>query len=155
MGRLPEGKSPQIQYLRPHHRSMARTMATSGLTPMQLATAFGFSPGQITRIINSPLFMAELARIEGAVEVKAVDVSMELKMLQPRAMEIVAEDMFAPGTDRKLRNQTAFEVLDRTGFGKKQEPQRHLHLHAHQEADVREMPKEDLYREVLDLAAEE
>lgn len=156
MGVIPQGKSPKIQYLRPHHRSMARMMVQQGLTPTQLATAFGFSPAQISIITNSPLFQVELRRLEDMADLGMVDVGAELKALQPRALEVLSEDLHKPGIDPKIRNNTALEILDRTGFGKKDGVQRHLHLHGHlHKQEVEKMDKKELYNEVLDLVGDD
>lgn len=156
MGAIPQGKCPTIKYLRPHHRSMARLFVQQGLTPTQLGAAFGFSPSQISIITNSPLFQVEVARLESMSDLGMLDIGMELKSLQPRALEVLAEDLHRPGVDAKLRNNTALEILDRTGYGKKEDVQRHLHLHGHlHKQEVAEMDKKELYNEVLDLVGEE
>lgn len=152
MGRFAEGKTPTIGQLRPHHRSMCRAMVFGNLKPGQLAVVYGMTPGQITRVVNSPLFQAEVSRLESLTETEMLDVSVELQLRQPAAIETIDEVLYNKSVDLKLRKDTAFEVLDRTGFGKKSEPQRHEHLHLH--AEVSKMETEDLAKEALDLLEE-
>ena len=129
-------------------------MVSEGLRPKDISKRFGLSPSQVSIIINSPLFQAELARLEGEAEIQAVDVAKELRMLQPRALEILAEDLYNPNGDRKHKSHMALEVLDRTGYGKTTAPQehRHLHLHAHQE--VEKMDTREIYKEVIEMVEE-
>jgi len=73
-------------------------------------------PSSITRIINSPLFKAELARLEDRLEDATMDtVKAELESLRPRAVEIVAEELFNEAPSKR-RTKTAFDLLDRTDF---------------------------------------
>ena len=145
----------KINYLHPHHRSMARAMVQGGLRNKDLCAMYGFTPGQISAIINSPLFKVEMARMEALAEDTTVSVTRELKALQPRSMEVIAEDLHSE--DRKLRSNTAFEVLDRTGHTKTAEPVKHehQHLHAHAHKDLKSMDKRELYEEVMELIDEE
>ena len=113
MGRTPSDDRPDtIESLRPHHRAMARSL-TAGNTPMDIATRYGFSPAHITKIINSPLFKAEQVRIENLTEKALVD--SELLALQPRAVEIISEELFMNMPSNR-RTDTAFKLLDRTGY---------------------------------------
>jgi len=155
MGVIPEGKTPTIGYLWPHHRSMARALVAGGLTPGQLAEAYGFSPAQITKIIHSPLFEAEVARLEAEACSVAIDVRRELEALQPLAMEVLSDNLTRRDTDPKLRTNTALEILDRTGFGKKEAPQIQKHLHIHARMEASKASQSELYNDVLNLIEEE
>ena len=156
MGLVPEGKSPQIQYVRPHHRAMARAMAC-GARPVELCQMFGYSAGQISRIINSPLFQAEVGRMEAQAEHEAVGVNRDLQEVAKEAVVFLSAEMERDGdalSERQHKRQVAFGVLDRAGYAKRETPQLHLHKHEH-EHSAREMDTEDLYREVIDLAEDE
>ena len=74
---------------------MARSLVYGGLRNKDLCVMYGFTPGQISAILNSPLFKAEVARIEACAEETAVSVSRDLKLMQPRATEVIAEDLFS------------------------------------------------------------
>ena len=156
MGRHERGLSQHITQLRPWHRNMARQVV-AGARPGELAEMYGYTPAMITRIINSPLFKAEVARMEQRNEDIAVDVNADLKNMAPRAAEVLdlelGDDDVAKLSlqERHLRVKTAFGVLDRAGYGRKDQP---VHLHKHEHLHVKEMSDEELYRDVIDMATE-
>ena len=150
MGQLATGLSPPIKQLRPWHRSMARHVAL-GQRPSDLCRHYDYTPGQISRIIQSPLFVAEVERLQSGMEEETCDVRKELQSMLPRSLEVIEEGLFS--TDSKRKDLAAFEILDRTGFGKHQAVQKHLHLHAHKE--VKELPDDELEAAVLSLLDEE
>jgi hypothetical protein len=118
---------------------------------------YGYTPSQITRIINSPLLQAEMNRMEGQADHAAANINQDLMAVAERAVEFLSAEMDrdAEGLqERSHKRQVAFGVLDRAGFAKKEAPQLHLHRHEH-EHQAREMDTEDLYREVIDLAEDE
>lgn len=157
MGRLPVGKTGEkhaIGYLWPHHRSMARDFV-AGYTPTEVAERFGFTKAQITRIQQSPLFVAEMARLEAQAEHVSVDVHNDIREMAARAVEILDENLHREDVKRGLKTKTAFDVLDRAGYGKKDDPQKHVHLHAHAVKKIAEMDKDELYEEIIDLVEEE
>jgi hypothetical protein len=146
--------TPTIQQLWPHHRSMAR-LFLEGFQPGEVAAITGFTPGQITRILHSPLFEAELARLESQAEIETVNIGSELKRMASRAIEVLDENLQAGNISRDLKTKTAFDVLDRSGHIKKIDPQRHLHLHAHAHKKVQEMEQVELYDAVEDMLNED
>lgn len=154
MGAHSKNLTPTISQLWPHHRSMAR-MFLEGMQPGEVALATGFSAGQVTRILHSPLFEAELARLECQAEQETVTVAGELKRMAGRAVEILDENLQAENISRELKTKSAFDVLDRSGHSKRIDPQRHLHLHAHAHKKVREMEQVELYETVEDLLNED
>lgn len=113
MGQLASAdREDKLQCLRPHHRAMARAMA-SGATCTDLAKRFGVSPAWVSQIVNSALFQAELSRLESSIEDAVVE--SELRQLQPRAVEVIAEELFTDVPSAR-RTKTAFDLLDRTGY---------------------------------------
>ena len=126
MGNHSNNLTPTISQLWPHHRSMAR-MFVEGMQPGEVAVATGFTPGQITRILRSPLFEAELARLECQAEGESMSVVAELKKMAGRAIEVLDENLQAANISRELKTKTAFDILDRSGHTKRVDPQRHLH----------------------------
>ncbi len=156
MGRIPEADrkavtTPTLAHLWPHHRSMARAMVAAGLTPSQLAIAYGFTAAQISRIINSPMFQVELRRLEGLADETAIDVKADIKRMCVRALETIDEDLNKVGVDARLRQKAAFNVLDRGGYGKQDRPiQVGGDLNV-TKVDIREMSDKDLKDEVIDL----
>lgn len=146
--------TPTIKSLWPHHRSMARAMVAAGLTPTQLAEAYGFTPGQITRIINSPVFRVELARLEGEADEVATDVRKDLKLLAERAVEVLDDQLNKQGVDVKVQQQAAFGVLDRSGYGKN-EGFKGVKKISITQVNVGDMSDKELRDDVLDLVEDE
>ncbi len=124
MGRHQELKSPDaFTQIRPHHRSLARAHV-SGMAPTQLALAFGFTESHISRILKTPLFMAEIARLERNADENACDMREDLKVMRARSLEVLDEDLHIDPTElqaRAIRNKTAQDMLDRTGIRKGQD----------------------------------
>lgn len=165
MGRIPEGDeeeggyaSPSITHIWPHHRKMAR-MVTAGMQPSELAAVSGFSLGQISRILGSPLFQTEVARLESAADDIAVDIHLDLQKLSSAAIENLDEDIHMDITtpeERKIRQTASFDVLNRAGYAKKERPTfGALHLHKHDEVHIAKMSDKELLDDVMDLVAEE
>ncbi len=130
-------------------------MFLEGMQPGEVALVTGFSPGQITRILHSPLFEAELARLESQAEIEVVTVGNDLKRMANRALEVLDENLHSHDISRELKTKTAFDVLDRSGNSKKLDPQRHLHAHAHVHKKVGEMEHVELYEAVEDMLNED
>ena len=130
-------------------------MFVEGMKPGEVAQATGFTDGQVTRILHSPLFEAELARLESQAELETVTVTGELKRMASRAIEVLDENLQAENVSRELKTKTAFDVLDRSGHSKRIDPQRHLHLHAHAHKKVGEMEQVELYEAVEDMLQED
>lgn len=147
----PEG----LKALKPHHEHMARLVAC-GATNEDLQRTTGLSSVQITRIISSPLFQALLRRLTGQIEETAVyNVRQELEGMANRAVEIISEDLEREATshaERVQRTKVAFEVLDRTGYVKKEQPALSLHLHKHQGVDPSQLSTDQLLQDVLEIS---
>jgi hypothetical protein len=143
--------SARLAQVRPWHRAMAR-MVAAGARPGEIAESFGYSPCQISIIIGSPLFQAEVSRLESQADAEAISVRQDLQIMSTRAIEVLDEALETPvkdWQDRAKRIDAAFGVLDRAGYGKKEQPQEHKHLHLH--AEVKQMSDEELLKDVLDL----
>ena len=155
MGRIPqlEPRKINIHYLHPRHRSMARSLVGGGLSPTELALIYNLSRPQVSVIINSPLFKAEVMRMEALAEHNVVDARQELEMLKGRSIEVLADDLHS--TDRKLRHTSAIDVLDRTGHPKGAPVQKHQHLHGHLHQEVKSMDQRELYETVMNLVEED
>lgn len=148
----------RLKQLKGHHRSMARDFVAGGLRNNELATMYDMTPSQISIIVNSPLFVAEVARLECEVEDDAINIREEIRVLAPRARRIIMREMkdnpdnFA---ERKHQTNVAFEVLDRAGGGLRPVPEGGgIHLHKHEEIHIHEMSDEKLRDDVLSLTEE-
>ena len=165
MGRVQEGRSPgDLQDLREHHLSMARSFVCGGLTPRQLARAFHFTDGQISRIIQTPIFKAECKRLREKMEADAIDFGKRLRGMVPRALEVLEDDLNAevegsPAT-RALRQKAGFAVLNRTGFHEKTEEVGRPQGDTYNIVQINQMSDDELREkvmspEVLDIGMED
>lgn len=109
---LPSPSLPAVKKLHPHHRAICRALA-SGLRPSEVAVRFGISSSWLSQLLRTPLVQAEIERLELQAEDKLIDA--ELRSLQPRAMEVIAEELYSQ-VPTKTRVDTAFKLLDRTGY---------------------------------------
>lgn len=156
MGHLPEGKSPQIQHLWPHHRSMVRA-AFEGARPGELAEAYGMTEGQISRIMGSPLFQAELGRLEAEAEIALTGARRDLKLLAGKSVELISQELEDLSDkesfpERKLKLKTCFDIL---GVVKIVPDAPQINVHQHLHAHVEKMSDHELFRDVMDLAKDE
>ena len=164
MGRIPSGepeeggyKSPSIQHLWPHHRSMAR-LFIEGAQPGDIAKVTGFSLGQISRILGSPAFQVELNRLSEAADTNAVDVQAILREHAPRAAAVLVEDLYQDpeGNDkaRSSRQKAAQDVLDRTGFGRSLEaPKQPSGINLTQ-VNINKLSTNDLFTQVMEIVGD-
>jgi len=106
------------QSMKPHYRGMARALV-AGVKPQELPSLYGMTKEAIGHILASPLFMAEVMRLEDMAEEVMVDVRGELEMLSGRAVEVISQDLYRDDPSAG-RTKTAFDVLDRTGFHARQ-----------------------------------
>lgn len=150
MGVPSKDLTPTIQNLWPHHRSMARSMVAAGLTPSQLADAYGFTLGQITRIINSPMFRVEVARLEGMADEVAIDVREDIRKLAERAIEVLDDQLNKQGIPENVRQKAAFDVLDRAGYGAKDKSPTKGDINLTQ-INIGQLSDKELKNEVMDL----
>lgn len=110
-----EERARQLETLSPHFRAMARALV-AGATPSQLSDRFGLLPPRISDIIHSPLFKAEVRRLESRAEDVTIEaIKADLESLRPVAVEVIAEDLHMQKASRR-RTKSAFDLLDRTDF---------------------------------------
>ena len=149
MGRLMEGKTLDhtgpLKQNRYWHRSLARAAVAGNKRPGDLARLFDLTPAQVTRILESPLIIAEMARLESQAELETIDLRTELQIRQGIALKVVDKTLMALDVEDLPLARTegmALEILDRTGYGKSAAVQKHLHLHKGE--DVKELSDEEL-----------
>lgn len=159
----------EIKQLRNHHRSMARDVVSMGeVRNKDLARIYNMLPPQISIIVNSPVFIAEVARLEAEVEENILDVREGIRLLTPRAEQVLKEELYKEDgegkgeeltlNERKLRLGVALDVLDRDAGKKKmgESAARSLHFHSHREIHlVGKMTTEDLQKDVFKLISDE
>ena len=116
----------------------------------------GFSPGQVSRIMGSPFFQTEVARIEALADEAVGDIRSELRSMSMLATENLEEDLRMPvatNQDRMARQKASTAVLDRAGYGKIDEPGRGGNLNVTQ-VNIGSMSTEQLRESVFDLIQE-
>jgi len=159
----------EIKQLRNHHRSMARDIVAMGeVRNKDLARIYNMYPAQISIIVNSPAFIAELARLEAEVEESICDVREGIRLLVPRAEQVLKEELFKDDgegegkmlslPERKLRLGVALDILDRDAGKKKmgESAAKSLHFHTHKEIHlVGTMSTEELQRDIFKLIEDE
>ena len=125
MGRIQEFKSPSVMQLREHHVSMASAFVIGGLQPTELANAFGFSKGQISRILQTPAFRVEVQRLRKLRDRALLEAQRELIEGAREAVNVLIEDTkMDPQRDPgllRIRQAAANSLLDRVGLGAKGE----------------------------------
>jgi len=147
-----EGKSPHVEAIWPHHRLMAR-MCVEGSQPGEIAAATGFSKGQISRILGSPSFQAELIRLESQADDAAINIHDDIRLLAARAVEVLDKNIHAVADtdpEKKLQQAAAFDLLDRAGFGKKEV---HINKNLNVSAtlkDIKNMSTADIRDDIMD-----
>jgi len=154
----------RLNQLKGHHRSMARDLVAGGLRNKELANLYDMTESQISIIVNSPLFIAEVSRLETDIEDDVLNVREEIKVLAPRARRIISREMIGDEdqegnvlsfAERKHQTNIAFEVLDRAGGGLRPVPESGgVHLHKHEEIHIHKMSDEDLAQDVLGMVGE-
>ena len=148
----------RLNQLKGHHRSMARDFVAGGLRNKELADLYDMTESQISIIVNSPLFIAETARLEDTVEEDVMNIREEIRVLAPRARRILAREITGKAdnlAERKHQTNIAFEVLDRSGGGLRPVPESGgIHLHKHEEVHIHKMNDKELAEDVLSLVNE-
>ena len=149
MGRHSRGLSPEISQVRPWHKAIVRNLVM-GERPSTLAKRYGMTKSHISRILASPLVIAEIQRLEALAEYTAVDMRTELELRHGKTLEAI--DKALASENESLAASTGFNILDRTGYGKQTETQKHAHVHLHTE--VGDMDTKELQDEAMDLVGE-
>ena len=145
----------KLNQLKSHHRSMARDYVSGGLRNKELAELYDMTASQISIIVNSPLFIAETARLETDLEDDMINLRQELRVLAPRARRIISRELKGDSdnfAERKHQTSVAFDVLDRAGGGLRPVPEGgEVHLHKHEEVHIHQMTDSELAEDVLGL----
>lgn len=145
----------RIQQLKNHHRSMARDVVAGGLRNCELARIYDMTQVQISLIVNSPLFIAEVARLESELEESVVSVRDELRLLIPKAKQVITRELFREESehlaDRKFQASVAFDIFDRVEPKGRDLPTGDLHLHKHDETHIHQMDDDELRKDIFDM----
>jgi len=148
----------RLKQLKGHHRSMARDYVAAGLRNKELANLYDMTQSQISIIVNSPLFVAEVSRLETEMDNDAINIREEIRVLAPRARRIISNELAVEPenfAERKHQTNVAFEVLDRAGGGLRPVPEGGgIHLHKHEEIHIHNLTDEALAEDVLGMVGD-
>ena len=122
MGRIPILDEPQnaLKLIRPRHREIMRRLVC-GQKQREIALDMELNEGRLSIIINSPLFKIELAKLERAVNKRAIehvgDVTARIASLQGPAVSVLEKILI--NKDGKaslvLQKATAIDTLELAG----------------------------------------
>ena len=112
----------QINRMLPRYRDLMRRLVC-GQTRRQIEMEMNMSSANYTVIIGSPLFKAELAKMEEELNKQVLDklstskvddvVDRKLKAASPNAADV--DIALLQSSSEKTRQRSAFDILDRTG----------------------------------------
>lgn len=154
-----KGKGKWVQHLKKlsaHHQKMAVEVA-AGARIKWLAEKWGYSEGHMGRIVGSPVFKAEVERLQAGAVMDVLSIHDDLKRAAKKAVEVMDTELNMPVKkrevrQRRLRLDAAFGVYDRAYPRVEQGQHVHLHKHAH---EVRGMSDEDLFSVAMSVGEEE
>ena len=101
---------------------MARDIVCGGLRNKDIAKLYDMTESQISIIVNSPLFQAELARLEALADNAVLEVKNRTALMVPQATRVIEHALdcadpdlvpFPSIDDKKLGVKVALEVFDR------------------------------------------
>ena len=111
-----------IKRMLPRYRDLMRRLVC-GQSRRQIEREMNMSSGNYTVIIGSPLFKAELAKMETELNKQVLDklstskvedvVDRKLKKASPEAADVNIS--LLRSSSEKTRQRSAFDILDRTG----------------------------------------
>lgn len=119
---LPYEGRTKITQVKEHHRCMARDIVCGGLRNKDVAKLYDMTESQISIIVNSPLFQAELARLEALADNAVLEVKNRTALMVPQATRVIEHALHCadpeenpdPSNDSmKLGVKVALEVFDR------------------------------------------
>ena len=102
-----------IKSLSDKHMLMGREMILKGLTPTDLAKQFSLSRTQVSRIINSPVFLKfkSFLKFELWSEIKDLN-QRRILYSTKQALIVLNEILESDKVDLKLKAKTAFWIID-------------------------------------------
>ena len=96
----------KITQVKEHHRSMARDIVCGGLRNKDVAKLYDMTESQVSIIVNSPLFQAELARLEALADNAVFEVRQRTALMVPKATKVLEEVLNRAAPDEVLNPET-------------------------------------------------
>jgi len=104
----------QLQKMRAKHRRIAEDVAV-GMSDREVAKRHKVSPQTVANTRKSPVVMAYLGIVEGAIAAERLGVAREMDEISPFAVRTLEVLMLDRNVDDRLRAKIAHDFLDRTG----------------------------------------
>ena len=154
MGRTPNTERyAEIEKVSSRHRHLMR-LQLMGYTPMQMSKEVGMTAQQVSTVINSPLYLEELKRLQK----EADSMTLEKETGGSVRKFLLEESVNSLNTIRNLRDgstedgvrlRSATEILDRAGYTQKKETDRGTIVQINiGEAQVKDLERaDDLFKQ--------
>lgn len=145
MGRhsLPQTHKPyQIEQMWEIHHEICR-LALLGMHQVDIATHLGIHPVTVSYVLRSPIVKRQLEQLKAVRDLEAIDVSVEIKNLAPKAVRVMDEllDSDLPN----LKFKAAADILDRAGHAAIKTLRTeniHAHFTSEEIADIKKRARE-------------
>lgn len=105
-----------VKALWSRHKKILRLLSTGQYSRNEIAENIGVTPQTVSNIANSALGKETLEILTGASDAEAVDLMARFKALAPVALSIQQELLMEEGTPKRLKNDIANKILDRSGY---------------------------------------
>lgn len=106
----PFGKPTHVKRLRPDHLKMIQ-LHWQGRDNSEIASALGFTPQQVSNVLNSPLARSLLDQLQNSTLDSMGEVNAELQLAAPIAAERLIHQLHSP--NEVIANRAANQILDR------------------------------------------
>ncbi len=110
-----------LQSMWDRHYEIARRLLIGDL-PADICRDMNITPGRMSIIRHSPIFVEHMNRLQAKCDSKAVEVAERIQRCAPNSMKVL-EDIVADTVeaatkyDPRLRAKVAMDNLDRAGYG--------------------------------------
>lgn len=116
MGKLPDvERKYQIQEMWSVHHEITRLLLI-GMKEVDIARQLSVTPAMVSYTKNSAVVKRQLALLQGARDLDAVDISQRIKELLPKAVDKL-EELLDNSQNESIQYKVAADVLDRGGHG--------------------------------------
>lgn len=105
-----------VKALWSRHKKILRLLSTGQYSRTDIAESVGVTPQTVSNIANSALGKETLEILNGAADAESVDLMARFKALAPIALSIQQELMMEENTPKRLKNDIANKILDRSGY---------------------------------------
>lgn len=105
-----------LQRLKARHREIARLLV-AGRTVTEISKILNMTITALNGITKTPLFQQLYGNLTLEADANAVDIRKRINELLPKAIEVSADILDRTDVELSLKQKTAWDILDRGGFG--------------------------------------